>query len=113
MNDKILVTYASRAGSTAGVAEAIGKTLAEGGAQVEVLPTQEVKDLAPYRAVVAGSAIGGGKWLPEAMQFMKTRQAALAGKPFAAFMVCITLAMPGAEKFREAWRTGCSRCAPW
>jgi len=101
MNDKILVTYASRAGSTAGVAEAIGKTLAEGGAQVEVLPMQEVKDLAPYRAVVAGSAIRGGKWLPEAMQFMKTRQAALAGKPFAAFMVCITLAMPGAEKFRE------------
>jgi menaquinone-dependent protoporphyrinogen oxidase len=68
---------------------------------VEVLPMQEVKDLAPYRAVVAGSAIRGGKWLPEAMQFMKTRQAALAGKPFAAFMVCITLAMPGAEKFRE------------
>lgn len=101
MNDKILVTYASRAGSTAGVAEAIGKTLAEGGAQVEVLPMQEVKDPAPYRAVVAGSAIRGGKWLPEAMQFMKTHQAALAGKPFAAFMVCITLAMPGAEKFRE------------
>ncbi|HLE72631.1 MAG TPA: flavodoxin domain-containing protein [Anaerolineales bacterium] len=101
MNDKILVTYASRAGSTAGVAEAIGKTLAEGGAQVEVLPMQEVKDLAPYRAVVAGSAIRGGKWLPEAMQFMKTHQAALAGKPFAAFMVCITLAMPSAEKFRE------------
>jgi len=101
MNDKILVTYASRAGSTAGVAEAIGKTLAEGGAQVEVLPMQEVKDLAPYRAVVAGSAIRGGKWLPEAMQFMKMHQAALAGKPFAAFMVCITLAMPGAEKFRE------------
>jgi menaquinone-dependent protoporphyrinogen oxidase len=106
MNDKILVTYASRAGSTAGVAEAIGKTLAESaagysGAQVDVLPMQEVKDLAPYRAVVAGSAIRGGKWLPEAMQFMKTHQAALAHKPFAAFMVCITLAMPGAEKFRE------------
>ena len=29
MNDKILVTYASRAGSTAGVADAIGKTLAD------------------------------------------------------------------------------------
>jgi len=32
MNNKILVTYASRAGSTAGVAEAIGKTLSEDGA---------------------------------------------------------------------------------
>jgi len=33
-----LVTYASRLGATHGVAEAIGKTLAEGGASVDVLP---------------------------------------------------------------------------
>ena len=78
MNDKILVTYASRAGSTAGVAEAIGKILAENGVQVEVSPMNEVYDLSPYRAVVAGSAIQGGKWLPEAMQFMQKNRAVLA-----------------------------------
>jgi menaquinone-dependent protoporphyrinogen oxidase len=104
MSDKILVTYASRAGSTAGVAEAIGKTLVESGAQVEVRPMKDVKDLAPYRAVVAGSAIRGGKWLPEAMQFMQTHRAALAQKPFAAFLVCITLAMP-TDKYREGVAT--------
>lgn len=93
MNDRILVTYASRLGSTAGVAEAIGKTLAERGAQVDILPMQEVKTLAPYRAVVAGSAIRGKAWLPEAMQFMQTYQAALAQKPFAPFLVCMTLAI--------------------
>ena len=101
MNDRILVTYASRAGATAGVAEAIAKSLAEGGAQVEVRPMQEVKDLVPYRAVVADSAIQGGKWLPEAMQFMQTHQAKLVRKPFAAFLVCMTLAMPGADKYRQ------------
>jgi menaquinone-dependent protoporphyrinogen oxidase len=101
MSNKILVAYASRAGSTAGVAEAIGVTLAESGAQVEVRPMKDVKDLAPYRAVVAGSAIHGGRWLPEAMQFMQTHQATLAQKPFAAFLVCMTLAMPGADKYRE------------
>ena len=101
MSNKILVAYASRAGSTAGVAEAIGQTLAESGAQVEVRPMKDVKDLAPYRAVVAGSAIQGGKWLPEAMQFMQTHRAILAQKPFAAFLVCMTLAMPGADKYRE------------
>ncbi len=54
---------------------------------------QEVTDLTPYRAVVAGSAIQGKRWLPEAMRFVQTHQAALAQKPFAAFLVCMTLAM--------------------
>ena len=101
MSNKILVTFASRAGSTAGVAEAIGKTLAECGAQVEVLPMQDITDLAPYRAVVAGSAIQAAQWLPEAMQFMQTHQAALSQKPFAAFLVCMTLAMPKADQYRQ------------
>ena len=96
MSNKILVAYASAAGSTAGVAEAIGKTLVESGAQVEVRPMKDVNDLAPYQAVVAGSAIRDGKWLPEAIQFVQNHQAALARKPFAAFLVCMTLAMPRA-----------------
>lgn len=100
MNDRILVTYASRTGSTAGVAEAIGKTLSAGGARVDVLPMQEVRDLAPYRAVVAGSAIQSGQWLPEAMQFVKSYRTELAGKPFAAFLVCMTLAMKNGQ-YRE------------
>jgi menaquinone-dependent protoporphyrinogen oxidase len=91
MSDKILVAYASRTGSTAGVAEAIGKTLSENGVQVEVRPMEDVKDLAPYRAVVAGSAIQGRQWLPEAMQFVQAHQTSLAQKPFAAFLVCMTL----------------------
>ena len=56
MSNKILVAYASQTGSTAGVAEAIGKSLAESGEHVEVRPMQDVKDLAPYHAVVAGNA---------------------------------------------------------
>lgn len=100
MSNKILVTYASRAGSTKGVAEAIGMTLAEDGVQVDVRSMNEVKDLGEYRAVVAGSAVRGSKWLPEAMEFLKSNRKALAGKPFAAFLVCITLGMPNGEKYR-------------
>lgn len=97
MNSKILVTYASRNGATAGVAEAIAKTLSDKGALVDVLPMEAVKDISPYQAVIAGSAIQGGQWLPEAMQFMQNNQAALSRKPFAAFLVCMTLAMPKPE----------------
>ena len=101
MSNKILVTYASRAGSTAEVAQAIGKTLAENGAQVDVIPMNDVQDLAPYRAVVAGSAIRKSKWLPEAAQFIQTHRAELAQKRFAEFTVCITLAMSNTEQYRS------------
>lgn len=93
MGNRILVTYASRNGSTAGVAEAIGKTLTECGEEVDVLPMQEVADLTPYRAVVAGSAIQAQRWLPEAVQFVQAHQPELRRKPFAAFLVCMTLSI--------------------
>ena len=101
MNNKILVTYTSRTGWTVGVAEAIGKTLSENGAQVDVLPMRDVKDLSAYDAVVAGSAINGAAWRPEAMQWVRDHQAELKRKPFAAFLVCMTLAMKNGEQYRS------------
>lgn len=94
MPDKILVAYASRTGFTVGVAEAIGKTLADSGLQVDVRPMAEVTDIAPYQAVIAGSAIQNKQWLPEAVQFVQNYRLDLAKKPFAAYLVCMTLAMP-------------------
>jgi len=87
-------------GSTIGVAEAIGKSLAENGALVEVLPMQAVRELSPYQAVVAGSPIHSNKWLPEAVQFVQAHQVELRSKPFGIFLVCMTLAMRNGEKYR-------------
>ena len=98
---KVLVTYASRFGSTQGIAEAIGRDLTESGLSVDVLPMRAVSDLAPYEAVVAGSAINGGEWLPEAMQFVRQHRLELARKPFAAFLVCMTLGMRNGEQYRS------------
>lgn len=99
MTKKILVTYASQTGSTAKVVEEIGKVLRSDAVEVDVLPMKTVLNLSQYSAVVAGSAIHGQKWLPEAMRFLSTHQAELNRKPFAAFMVCITLSMPGANQY--------------
>lgn len=100
MPHTILVTYASRCGSTAGVAEAIARTLRDNGADVDVRPMQDVTDLAAYTALIAGSAIRNKHWLPEAMQFVQSHQAALRQKPFAAFLVCMTLALKNGEQYR-------------
>lgn len=101
MSSKILVTYASRTGTTAGVAEAIGQVLAEDGTAVDVRPVGKVSDLSPYSAVVVGSAIRGAEWLPEAMQFVRDHQRELAARPFATFLVCMTLAMPNKDYHEE------------
>jgi menaquinone-dependent protoporphyrinogen IX oxidase len=61
---------------------------------------KEVKDLTQYRAVVAGSAIQSKEWLPEAVDFVRTNRAELSRKPFAAFLVCMTLAMKNGENYR-------------
>jgi len=100
MKNKILVTYSTCTGSTKGVAEAIGKTLSDLGESVDVIQMSMVTDLSSYKAVVAGSAIQAGKWLPEAMSFIELRKKELREKPFASFLVCMTLAMKKGESYR-------------
>ena len=101
MNHKILVAYASRAGSTAEIAAEIGKTLTNKGAQVDVLPIKEVADLSSYQSVVIGSAVRIGSWLPEAVKFIQTHKDILSRVPTSVFAVHI-MNMENDEKSRAA-----------
>jgi menaquinone-dependent protoporphyrinogen oxidase len=91
MENRILVTYASSAGSTAEIAARIGETLSHNGQSVDVLPVKQVTDLTPYSKIVLGSAIRAGNLLPEAMKFVETHQATLQQKPTSVFIACLTL----------------------
>lgn len=88
---RILVTYASTFGSTAEVAEAIGQELRAAGTAVDILPVQDVNDLGQYAAVVIGSGIYNGTWLPEAIYFLRLYESMLQQLPVAYFNVCMIL----------------------
>jgi menaquinone-dependent protoporphyrinogen oxidase len=85
---RVLVAYASGHGATRGVAERLAERLGEHGSQVEVLPVGQVHDVAgSYDAVVLGSGVYDGSWLPEATAFARRHRGALVGRPVWLFSV--------------------------
>lgn len=91
VNDKVLVTYASRAGATGDVAEAIGQVLCDTGATVEVRPVDDVADMGAYSAVVVGSAVYMGNWMPDAVKFVEKHRQPLGQVPVATFTVSMLM----------------------
>jgi menaquinone-dependent protoporphyrinogen oxidase len=85
--NKILVTYATRAGSTFEVAARVAEVLRTAGATVDVKPVPAVHEVKGYDAVIVGSAIRMGRWLPEAEAFVKANCETLSHIPTAYFLV--------------------------
>lgn len=81
MDNKVLVTYATKYGSTAQIAEKIGQTLHQAGLQVDVQPVKQIRDVEPYSAVILGSAVYIGAWRKDAVKFLQHHELALAKIP--------------------------------
>lgn len=81
MDTRILVTYATKYGATAEIAEKIGQVILQAGLPTDILPTDRVSDLAPYEAIVLGSAVYVGQWRKEAASFLEANEKTMAKLP--------------------------------
>jgi menaquinone-dependent protoporphyrinogen oxidase len=97
MGKRVLITYASKYGSTGGVADAIGKELCSKDLAADVVPIKNAGNVSSYQGVVIGSAIYRGKWLSEAVDFVEKNRDILRQVPVAYFLVCMTLSRPTEE----------------
>lgn len=78
---KVLVAYASRHGSTAGIADRIAAVLNEAGHAATVAPVEDAGPVEDYDAVVLGAAAYMFHWLKPAVRFARKHRAALARRP--------------------------------
>jgi menaquinone-dependent protoporphyrinogen oxidase len=78
---KILVTAASRHGSTVEIAASIGATLRAAGHEVFVVTPSEIMSLAGYDAAVIGSGVYMGRWLEAARYFIEVNKSSLRAMP--------------------------------
>lgn len=76
----VLVTYATKMGATASIAAAVGIELRAAGFTVDVREIGAVQAVTPYDAVVLGSAIYQGRWLPEAVRFLRRHERQLRAR---------------------------------
>ena len=79
----VLVAVAGRHGATASIAEEIASVLRRElpEAQVEVRDAADPGDLTRFDAVLVGSAIYMGRWLPAARHLVESHRAQLAAVP--------------------------------
>jgi len=78
---KVLVAYASKYGSTKGIAEFISEKLHQHGLDAEVRDISTAQALGQYDAFVVGSAVFMGHWMKEARQFVSQNQSVLSSRP--------------------------------
>jgi menaquinone-dependent protoporphyrinogen oxidase len=77
----ILVAVASKHGSTLEIGETLAVELRAMGQPTDVQTVADATDLSRYDAVVLGSAVYMGRWLPDALDFVATHRDVLNARP--------------------------------
>jgi len=87
MNMRVLIAYASRYGSTQGIAERIAAALRRNGIEATVASARQAGDPVGYDAAVIGSAIYMFHWMKQATKFVRRNSKALATRPVWLFSI--------------------------
>lgn len=69
---KVLVAVATRHCSTREIAETIARELRSSGLEVDLRDADAGLDIAGYQAIILGSAVHSGSWIPAATKFVYT-----------------------------------------
>ena len=77
----VLVAYASRHGSTRGIAERIAARLAADGVPAEARPATDIRDASDYDAFVVGGAAYMFHWLKQSTGFVERNRRLLSTRP--------------------------------
>lgn len=80
MTNKILITYASKHGSTAEIAEKIHEIFTNHGLKCEIKSVEDVNDISAYETIVLGSAVYIGQWRKSTVKFLKKNEETLIKK---------------------------------
>jgi menaquinone-dependent protoporphyrinogen oxidase len=91
---RILVTYATMAGSTTEVAHAVGEEIAKSGLKVDVIPLNKIRSLEAYDGVVVGGPMIMG-WHRVALSFLKKHRDTFQHIPLAVFVMAMSLTQTG------------------
>jgi len=87
MQQRVLVAYATRAGSTEEVAQTLADVLRCHGMVVDVCRARDLKSLENYSAVVIAVALYMGRMHKDVRRFLSTHQAALTKVPVALYVL--------------------------
>jgi menaquinone-dependent protoporphyrinogen oxidase len=102
MAPRILIAYASRYGSTEGIAREVARTLVETGCEAVVHRADRVHRVEPFDAVIVGAPTYFRRWLPEAEAFLRRHAYELLERPVALFSVGLPMLEQTAAHRAEA-----------
>ena len=110
MSASVLVTCATRYGSTQQVAEAVTATLRECGLEVDIQPMRKVRTLEGYHGVVLGAPLFMFHWHKDALRFLSRHRKALTERPPEGIRVAVFALGPTHEPHdEEEWKDSCAQ----